>query len=275
MKKVVSPSEVAHLFANQLQSEATTQGRNFYFYGNSIYSYGSHFCIAKFVDNFNLLFTERSYSNTTAKHINHVRHATSHIKKIYCNNPIGSHEQNFNAWLTEAENNIDKLKNARKPENYILELQRIKDKAEKYAQYFGISTPLTLENALSITDKAETIIYLECKAEAIAKEKKRKETELKKQHAKNLKLWKNHEIYSLYQRDGFDYLRKDSEFFQTSQGVKIPIAVGLRFYNSIVNKTIKAGDKFLDYTISEINNKLIKIGCHTITLKEINTIVNQ
>jgi hypothetical protein len=275
MKKVLSPSEVAHVFANQLQSEARTQTNNFYFYDKNIYSYGSHFCIAKFVDNETLLFTESGYSNTTAKHINHVRHATSHIKKIYCYNPTGSHEQNFNHWLSEAENNIDKLKNARKPENYILELQRIKDKAEKYANYFGISTPITLENALSITDKAEIIAYLENKAEVLAKEKKRKETELKKEHAKNLKKWKNHEIYSLYQRDGFDYLRKDSENFQTSQGVKIPIAVGLRFYNSIVNKTIKAGDKFLDYTISEINNKLIKIGCHTITLKEINTIVNQ
>lgn len=273
MKKVVSPSEVAHLFANQLQSEATTSGRNFYFYNKSIYSYGIHFCIAKFVDENTLLFTEKSYSNTTAKHINHVRHATSHIKKIYCANPIGSHDENFKAWLSQSETNIEKLKNARKPENYILELQRIKDKVSIYANYFGIATPITLENALSITDKAEIIAYLENKAEAIAKEKKRKETELRKEHAKNLKKWKNHEIYSLYQRDGFDYLRKDSENFQTSQGVKIPIAVGLRFYNSIVNKTIKVGDKFLDYTISEINNKLIKIGCHTITLKEINTIV--
>lgn len=273
MKKVVSPSEVAHLFANQLQSEATTQGRNFYFYGNSIYSYGSHFCIAKFVDNFNLLFTERSYSNTTAKHINQVWNATSHKNKIFCYNPTGSHEENFNAWLIEAENNIDKLKNARKPEKYISELNNIKKKAEKYAQYFGIVTPLSLENALSITDKAETIAYLDSKAKVLAKEKKIKELKAKQEHAKQLKKWKAFEIYSLYQRNGFDYLRKDSENFQTSQGVKIPIAVGLRFYNSIVNKTIKAGDKFLDYTINEVNDKLIKIGCHTITMKEINSIV--
>lgn len=273
MKKVNTPENVAHLFANQLQSEARTQTNNFYFYDKNIYSYGSHFCIAKFVDANTLLFTERGYSNTTAKHINHVWNATSHIKKIHCAYPTGSHEQNFNYWLIEAENSIDKLKNARKPEKYLSELNHIKDKANEYAQYFGIATPITLENALSITDKAETIAYLESKAEAIAKEKKRKETELKKEHKNQLKKWKNHEIYSLYQRDGFDYLRKDSENFQTSQGVKIPIAIGLRFYNNIINKTIKVGDKFLDYTINEINDKLIKIGCHTITLKEINTIV--
>jgi hypothetical protein len=273
MKKVNTPENVAHLFANQTQSEARTQTNNFYFYDKNIYSYGSHFCIAKFVDANTLLFTERSYSNTTAKHINHVRHATSHIKKIYCSNPTGTHEENFKYWLNQAETNIEKLKNARKPENYILELQRIKDKATKYANYFGIITPLSLENALSITDKAEILEYLEIKQKTIEAEKKRKETELKKEHAKNLKKWKSFEIGSLYQRNGFDYLRKDSENFQTSQGVKIPIAIGLRFYNNIVNKTIKVGDKFLDYTINEVNDKLIKIGCHTITLKEINTIV--
>ena len=273
MKKVLSPSEVAHVFANQTQSEARTQTNNFYFHGNMIFSYGSHFCIARFVDNETLLFTERSYSNTTAKHINHVWNAISHKKKIFCYNPTGTHADNFAHWLNEAEANIQKLKNARKPEIYITQLQYIKNKVSIYAEYFGIITPLSLENALSITDKAEILEYLESKAEVLAKEKKQKEAEAKKQHAKQLKKWRAFEFGTLYQRDGFDYLRKDSENFQTSQGVKIPIAVGLRFYNSIVNKTIKVGDKFLDYTISEINNKLIKIGCHTITLKEINTIV--
>jgi hypothetical protein len=130
-----------------------------------------------------------------------------------------------------------------------------------------------LEYLLSITDKAETKEYLETKQKLIEAEAKAKELQLKKEHAKSLKKWRKFEQGSLYLRDGFDYLRKDSENFQTSQGVKIPVAVGLRFYNNIVNKTIKAGDKFLDYTISEVNNKLIKIGCHTITLKEINSIV--
>jgi hypothetical protein len=273
MKKVNTPENVAHLFANQLQSEARTQTNNFYFHGNMIFSYGSHFCIARFVDNETLLFTERSYSNTTAKHINQVWNAISHKKKIFCYNPTGTHADNFNHWFNEAEANINKLKNARKPELYITQLQYIKNKVSIYAEYFGIITPLSLENVLKVTEKAEVLEYLESKAEAIAKETKQKETELKKEHAKNLKKWKAFEIGSLYQRNGFDYLRKDSEFFQTSQGVKIPVAVGLRFYNNIVNKTIKVGDKFLDYTINEVNDKLIKIGCHTITLKEINTIV--
>jgi len=57
MKKVVSPSEVAHLWANQLQSEATNRGRSFYFERQAIYSYGSHF-----------LYSETPHKRTRRKH---------------------------------------------------------------------------------------------------------------------------------------------------------------------------------------------------------------
>ena len=46
MKKVVSKSEVAHLWANQIQDEARDSRKSFYFEGRTIYSYGAHFTIA-------------------------------------------------------------------------------------------------------------------------------------------------------------------------------------------------------------------------------------
>lgn len=272
MKKVVTPQQVAHLFANQLQDEARTQTGNLYFHKDRIYSYGSHFCIAKFDGNA-LLFTERSYSNTTAKHLRVVSSATSHKEKVYCAYPTGTHTDNFAYWLKDAENISSKLKNARKPEIYIGQLEYIKVKANKYAEHFGISLPLTLDKILKITKKDEIVEYMETKQKLIEAENKRIEKQKAKEHATELKLWKSFEKQSLYSRNGFDYLRKDTENFQTSQGVKIPIAVGLRFYNSILNNSVKVGDKFLDFTINEVSNKQIKIGCHTITLKEINTIV--
>jgi hypothetical protein len=273
MKKIHTPQNVAHLFANQLQTEATTQGRNFYFINEKIYSYGNHFCIAKFVDNYTLLFTERSYSNTTAKHINHVYNATSHKNRIFCYNPIGTHEQNFKYWFDQAEEILKKLSNARKPEIYLNQLNQIKDKATKYTNYFGIDIFKPLELLLSITDKDEVKSYLETKQKLIEADKKRIEKEKAKAHKIALSKWRKFESQTLYTRDGFDYLRKDSENFQTSQGVKIPLAVGLRFYNNLINNKVKAGETFLSYTISEVSKKLIKIGCHTITLKEINAIV--
>ena len=97
MKKVHTPQNVTHLFANQLQDEARTQTNNLFFYNDKIYSYGHHFCIAKHYNGI-LLFTERMYSNTTAKHINHVSSATNRKEKVFYAYPDGTHEQNFNFW---------------------------------------------------------------------------------------------------------------------------------------------------------------------------------
>lgn len=272
MKKVNTPQQTAHLFALQTQSESRTPNGSLYFNGKSIYSYGSHFCIAKFIDEKTLLFTERSYSNTTAKHINYVSYATSHINKIYCSNPNGSHEQNFNHWIVQAEYLADKLKRANKPEIYINQLQQIETRVLKYANYFGIDIPETLQSVLKVTTKAEILAYMESKAELIAAEKLDKEKAIKKEHIKQLKKWRKFETLKLYSRaENLDYLRKNNDYFETSQGVKIPLSIGLRFYNNLA--TAKIGDKFLDFTINEITKTYIKIGCHKITFKEINNVI--
>lgn len=273
MKKVNTPQDTAHLFALQQQQEAYTPTRNLYYNGKSIYSYGSHFCIAKFIDSKTLLFTERTYSNTTAKHISVVSYATSHIDKIYCFNPNASHVDNFNYWLRQAEQLADKLKRANKPEIYINQLQQIENKATIYANYFNIAIPETLQSVLKVTTKAEILAYMETKAELIAAEKLAKEKAAKKEHQTNLKKWRKFETGRLYQRDGFDYLRKNTEQFETSQGLKIPLEIGKRFYNNLA--AVKVNDKFLDYTINEITKSYIGIGCHKITFKEINNIINK
>lgn len=72
--------EIAHLWAHQTQQEAYKPNRSFYFDGKSIYSYGSHFEIARLVDvphedNPVVLFNDTSYSNTTSQHQYAVRNA--------------------------------------------------------------------------------------------------------------------------------------------------------------------------------------------------------
>jgi hypothetical protein len=273
MKKVHTPENVAHLFANQLQDEARTQTNNFYFFSDMIFSYGTHFCIARHIGEKTILFTERSYSNTTTKHIAHVRNAANHINKIYCYNPSGTHAENFQYWTNEAEFNINKLKRANKPVIYLNNLDSIKNKAERYANFFNIEIPQQLKKALEITEKAQISEYLEQKDAYIKAEKERKEKQAKKEHARALKKWRNFESYSLYLRDGYDYLRynKEKQRFETSQRIEIPLALGLKLYDKIKNG-IKF-EKILDYTVTEINKTFIQVGCHKITIKEINTII--
>jgi len=69
--------EIAHLWAHQAQDAARNPQGNFYFTGDTIYSYGSHFPIAKIVTvpkghnkgKQAVLFTNKGYSKTTAKHV--------------------------------------------------------------------------------------------------------------------------------------------------------------------------------------------------------------
>jgi hypothetical protein len=269
MKVVVSNSDVAHLFANQTQSHARNSNGSLYFYNENIYSYGTHFCIAKFVDSYTLLFTLDTYGNTTAKQKLIVANATSHINKIYCFNPTGSHDSNFGYWLELSEGILSKLDRANKPEKYISELNHIKLQVYKYATYFNILVPTLLVNALSVTQKNSVVAYMESRAEIIAKELKEKQQKAAKEFKKKLTEWRNFKTSRLHSRVlGKDYIRVNKDNFETSQGVKIPIEVGKRFYNNLSN--VQPGDKFLDFTIKAIDKKQLVIGCHNIDITEIN-----
>ena len=278
MKKVFSStSELAHTWAHQLQQTGTNSGRSFYFEGDTIYSYGAHFPIAKIV-NGAVLFTTRSYSNTTAKHISIVRNSVSHKNLIFCYNPQNSHESNFNEYLREAESIVKNLTNARKPEKYLSELSYINGRANKYAEFFGIALPEKLQAVFNISNKDQYITYRENAVKFEQAEKLKKEKLAKNEHAKALKKWRNFESYTIYQRNGFDYLRlnSDSDNFETTQGVKIPVIVGRRFYIQLKN-ALSSGNidnlKILDFTVYELTKKHVKIGCHCITWTEIETAI--
>lgn len=86
MKYVVDAPMVAHLWAHQSQDSARN-GRNFYFEGKDIYSYGSHFRCASVETNRQgekaYLVTTRAYSSTTATHMGMVRKAIPFGEQIF------------------------------------------------------------------------------------------------------------------------------------------------------------------------------------------------
>lgn len=87
-KTVFKTDRIAHLWAHKTQESARNACRNFYFEGDTIYSYGSHFPIARHIvyrGKPAILFTTRGYSVTTSKHISLVRRAIpSNIPVFYC-----------------------------------------------------------------------------------------------------------------------------------------------------------------------------------------------
>jgi hypothetical protein len=295
---------IAHIWANQTQIEARNAGRNFYFSGPTIYSYGSHFPIATILEKDGEKFcimTNRTYSNTTSKHIQIVRHANN-LPTIFCENvPIGYkinsvfsdkidsyfHSENIKAWESKLKFQFGKLANARKKEIYILEIQRIAKQLEKYLTFFDLKAPKHLKLLLSSTDSAEFTNYLESEKNRIAKDKAKALKIQKLSHFESLTKWRSFEFSRLSSRfENVDYLRYNAakNRIETSQHIEIPLQIGLNFWDKIQSIILSGGcvsggcgdklGKFMDaYEIKEITAKHIVIGCHCILISEIKNLL--
>ncbi len=104
--------DVTHVWAHQTQSEARTPGGRLYFNEDTIYSYGSHFPIARHVKTRDgkgpaVLFTTDTYSPTTAGHIRETRCAIPpgvrvfYVSRVTCE-PGLVHLQDYMDKITEA-----------------------------------------------------------------------------------------------------------------------------------------------------------------------------
>ena len=83
-----SPEEVAHAWAHQTQKEASFRDHQMYFEGRSIFSYGSHFEIARLLDipseeNPVVIFDNSTHSNTTTGHQSAVKSAIPDNWKVF------------------------------------------------------------------------------------------------------------------------------------------------------------------------------------------------
>jgi|LakMenEpi03Aug12_release.lakeMendotaPanAssembly.Ray.scaffolds.fasta_scaffold70293_6 hypothetical protein len=286
MKKVLNADNVAHTWANQQQNEARTPNNSFYFYNDTIYSYGSHFPIAKHTTNSKgetaILFTTRSYSNTTSKHIYTVKRSIPNKENIiYCNNPANSSNDNILFWDREIDNIYRALAKAKKPSKYLLELSHLKAQILEYCNFMEVEIPQAISLKLDITSKAEIVEIVEkekaIKAEIEAKKEKEKEQETKKQ----LKKFRAFERFNLYSK--FSYLRYNeaTQRIETSQRIEIPLEIAKRLYKAIKTALIDINNptqeilenlNVLTYKVKNIQKDFIEIGCHKIEMKEINKI---
>ncbi len=263
MKLVFSSSaDVCHAYAQQNQPEGKNTGRSIFFYKEKIYSYGHHFCMAKFI-NQNLFFTLRSYSNSTAKHLSKLHHATKQYNKIYCAYPDGTPKENFKYWEAEALTQVNKLQKAKKPEIYLNNLSGINNQLQKYCEALEIAPDQKLADLLAITDKEEFKALAERRAAQAIEELKAKEKEAKRKFKDGLKKWLNNESDYLHSRLNLDFLRLKNGRVETTQDVKIPVQIALKLWQNIKDNSLKIGDEILNYSINKITDRQIIIGCHT------------
>lgn len=290
MKKIVSQSEVAHFWANKTQSEATSPNRTFYFIGDTIYSYGRHFAIAKHVANRigekAIFFTCRGYSNTTSKHISIASRASSHLKSITVPYPDSEPESNFNYWLSAIKVLGNSLQKARKPGIYLNQIIELYGQAKEYAAFLEIEVPAELVNAGSAENRDDFLEAMKKEAEILAERQRKEAVDAANRFKKSLAKWREFDTQSSYvnsNRTGYDYLRfnKKTNTVETSQGVQIPAQIAKQFYKVVLDTIFHGGCdncnmRLMDhYSVTQINKQFVRVGCHTITIKEIKSLTKK
>lgn len=292
MKKIQENSSVAHMWANQLQDEATNSQRNFYFQGDTIYSYGRHFPIAVNLGNNVILMTSRTYSNTTAKHIGYVRSAITHKTVIYCYDPyqasLNCHSGNLEKFANSINNILTGITpKTRKPENYILSASQEAETAKIYITHFGIKPTPELKKLFALLESKNATDTLKEAAQKKLIEKEKAEAKKIKLQKKAVLYWKNYtpvedipnDVKSAGRGIEITYLRTNGKEIETSKGIKLSIPKAKMYYNWV--QSVKAtGCKdcnytMQDYKVTEVNKTALVIGCHTIPHTEIETIAKE
>ena len=124
MRHVYPNHEIPHLWAHQSQDEARNSTGSFYFEGTTIYSYGSHFPIARHVTNERneraVLFTTAHHSVTTSGHCSAVARAippnvpvfrVPHLRSSW--NDLPNHTDNAESYIRRISELLGKAERAR------------------------------------------------------------------------------------------------------------------------------------------------------------------
>jgi hypothetical protein len=294
VKTVFGTNEVPHLWANQSVDYARNAQGNLYFRGDTIYSYGSHFPMARLIGGNRVLVSTRGYSSTTAGHLSSVRSAVRHMDILLVHNVmadgVDSHLTNVSKMIETIEELAGKMSRARQNKDYYKsEIVKVQLTLKQYVEIMDIEKHLDavqlefLKDSYFDVESPEYVSTLSDRvtrrAEAIiARDKIRKEQE-KKEAKKSLKRWLNGEyvgsrIFDVLQTGPM--LRLSGDMVETSMGAKVPVAEA-RLLAKVVDKVeqskenLKPEDMRIGhYTINLITTTGdIVAGCHKIKAKEI------
>jgi hypothetical protein len=272
---------VAHLWAHRAQQSARN-GSNFYFDGDTIYSYGSHFPIARHVETKRgrvVLFTTRDYSVTTSGHKWTVLSACKHLTVFHVQHPT---DTNRKAQFAEYRERYlvlaRKYSKARSNKPWILDgLRDLVEEANRFAQFFGLRSRLSMPADLSVMEA-------ECKAVEKRERERKQRAEVKHQREalERLQNWVDGETdYLCQQSYGPIRLRIKGDELQTSRGARVPLDHAVKAFRTIKRlhdkgqayerngHTIHLGHFALDAV--DVQGNVIA-GCHHVEWSEIERI---
>jgi len=293
---MTSHNDVCHNWAHK-----TGQGRNgfnMFYEGDTIYSYGHHFPIARFIDppapyvGLNkeetkpeydqqvrqvVLFNSSDYSVSTSKHQTYTRRAIpAYIDHVFYvpnltdryfygqRRMMQAHLANYAAYLEEIKTNLDKASRARgRKMDYIHAADHARNEANLYTRVFKLG-----KRQLERPENMDSLI------EAWRADQKLKQEARDKADRGKLKAWlSGSDIRPAHTR--IPYVRVKGDQVQTTWGVSVPLRQAVALFR--LARVCKATGKAFSpvkrhaighYSLDKITEEgTLRIGCHVIPLK--------
>lgn len=269
---------VAHAWAHQ--TGRTRRGFNMFYEGETIYSYGRHFPIARLVTAANgervVLFTSRSYSVSTAKHKTIVWRAVSHLTIFDVENPSAPPSNaDFDAMVLKARDAVAKAGRARKLADYHLgSARRWLNDANEFSRAFHLGREtVTLESlGVAVADLEARI------AEAGRAEAARRASEARinaQANRERLRLWlKGESVRPPHTLRPM--VRVCGDMVETTWGATVPLLDALRTYYAAKALSGRAAGLSASHTVENVGHYgnatvdgrgNIRVGCHTIPFR--------
>ncbi len=295
-KHVFKTDEIAHLWANQTQTDARNPQGNLFFEGNTLYSYRHSWRVGVIVKNDNgskaVMINSNTYSVTTAKHTSSARYASRHMTQFVL--PLGDYTPNyndaqkcFNEWYQKQIGLLlAKAKRARenKP-NLVAQAESLKAEANSFAKFFGLTSRIKDDRGMSqlLKDAEEQLAKDREKRKEQNRLERIEQAERNKELQDNLINWKAGDCIPTYTlpREEFASLRIKNDTVETSMGAVVPTKHALILYRFMLK--LKADGKTWHtnghtfhigvYSVSKITaDGTLYAGCHVISWDEVERI---
>lgn len=291
--------ELAHHWWYNTDPAAVGHASNFYWSGDTIYSYGPHFPIARKTKQ-GVLYNRNRFSQTTSKHQLYVRCAIPRgMSVVEVDNvnahTVKEHRNNRDLLLQGIIYELDKAGYA--PEKVkvpvrrklIFELNNYKLYCKKFNMpEIPARTDVVLpkgwkkhfdSNILQVLEDLESEHQFKV-GERRAANRHIGSIEDSQEKAKTeIEAWKKHKRKSIFRRAvAFLRISKDGDHVETSQGVTVTKDQFLKGY--VLLSRIDAGSEELGgkvadrYDIQGVSEKYVQVGCHNIPREEIAYIKN-
>jgi hypothetical protein len=285
VRHVVDSAEVAHLWTHKAQSDARNSKGSLYFRGETIFSYGEHFPIARHVENKGgksaVLFTTQHYSVTTSSHCSTVWNACHHLTLFRVPDMMADSKTAHAANLADYAARIGEslLKSARARSTWAKsanhrDASELRREAIAYAEFYKLAYARVLPSVPALdSEELAQLKAREAKAQAAKAQKTLRE------NAEAIARWRNGESVRLpYGLPDMLRVSKDGTEIETSRGASFPISHAKRGL-ALVRAVRERGEawhtnshtcRLGHYQINSIaTDGTVKAGCHTVRYSEI------